>query len=407
MGESEVDTQFKVMSSYLGLCHFKKGVLFVMQWTGTEYKEMEKVFMGILVGAVNSKVLTVAWSLIDFIYYSQYQLHTSKTLKKLEKCLKIFHDNKQIFINLKIRKHFNVPKLHAIQHYVEGIQSLGSADGYNTESPEHLHIDFAKAAYRASNKCDYMEQMAIWLQHQEAIWIKTLYLMWVNQTLPTLLKRQGMDDVDVHEPEVDDDQELTAAVMVCDIPTILPISKSTSPIWQVTKTPPYTNMSPEQLATQFAAQDLISQLSVYLGSCLTFPPNLNDKFNAYHQVKLILPPNHYLSNQTRTNWIRTMPAVPRKGQQHVSLGHFDVALIIVDRNKYQASYGFDGRFHFINLGEAMLNKLYHRSLSCSSSCNLRPSTTIQLKTFRSTCVHRMVYTPWSPGFGNWHACHQM
>ena len=108
---------------------------------------------------------------------------------------------------------------------MEGIQSLGSTDGYNTESPECLHIDFAKAAYRTSNKCDYMEQMAIWLQCQEAIWIKASYLMWVNQTLPTLLKRQGMDDTDVDEPEVDDDdQVLTAAVMVCDIPTILPIS---------------------------------------------------------------------------------------------------------------------------------------------------------------------------------------
>ena len=102
MGEAEVDAQFKAMSSYLGLHHFKKGMSFVTQWTGTEHKEMEKVFMGILVGAVNSKVLTVEHSLIDFIYYSQYQLHTSKTLEIFEKCLKIFHDNKQIFIDLEI-----------------------------------------------------------------------------------------------------------------------------------------------------------------------------------------------------------------------------------------------------------------------------------------------------------------
>ena len=174
MGEAEVDARFKAMSSYLGLRHFKKGVSFVTQWTRTEHKEMEKVFMGILVGAVNSKVLIVAHSLLNFIYYSQFQLHTSNSLKKLENCLKTFHENKQIFVELGIRKHFNIPKLHAIQHYVEGIRSLGSADGYNTKSPEHLHIDFAKAAYRASNKRDYMEQMAKWLQHQEAMWIKRL-----------------------------------------------------------------------------------------------------------------------------------------------------------------------------------------------------------------------------------------
>ena len=70
-----------------------------------------------------------------------------------------------------------------------------------------------------------------------------------------------MDDTDVDEPEVDDDdQELTAVVMVCDIPTILHISESTTPIWQVAKTPPYTNMSPEQLATQFGAQDFIRSI---------------------------------------------------------------------------------------------------------------------------------------------------
>ena len=120
---------------------------FVTQWTGTEHKEMEKVFLGVIAGAVNSKVLTMAQSLLNFIYYCQFQLHTSKTLEKLELCLKTFHENKQIFIDLGIRKDFNIPKLHAIQHYIEGIRSLGSADGYNSESPERLHINFAKAVY--------------------------------------------------------------------------------------------------------------------------------------------------------------------------------------------------------------------------------------------------------------------
>ena len=48
--------------------------------------------------------------------------------------------------------------------YMACIHALRSADGYNTESPEHLHINFAKDAYWASNKQDYTEQMALWLQ---------------------------------------------------------------------------------------------------------------------------------------------------------------------------------------------------------------------------------------------------
>jgi len=44
--------------------------------------------------------------------------------------------------------------------------------------PERLHIDYAKDAYRASNKHNYVEQMALWLQHQEAIYYKTAYHAW-------------------------------------------------------------------------------------------------------------------------------------------------------------------------------------------------------------------------------------
>ena len=296
MGEAEVDARFKAMCSYPGLRHFKKGISFVTQWTGTEHKEMERVFLGVLAGGVNSKVLTVARSLLDFIYISQFHLHTSKTLEKLENCLKTFHENKQVFVDLGIRKHFNIPKLHAIQHYVEAIRWLGSADGYNSESPERLHIDYAKAAYRASNKRDYMEQMAIWLQRQEAMWKKESYLIWVNHDLPSLLKTAGMEEDSVEELDVDDELgEHVAAVTLCDAGT-----NSTGRIWEVAKKPAYQNMSAEQLATQFGALEFLSQLSIYLGTRSTFSPNSLDRFNVYRQVKLILPPNRYVSNQTRS-----------------------------------------------------------------------------------------------------------
>ena len=72
VGEAEIDARFKAMSSYLGLWHFKKGISFVTQWTGTEHKEMEKIFLGILAGAVRPQVLTIARALLDFIYFSQF-----------------------------------------------------------------------------------------------------------------------------------------------------------------------------------------------------------------------------------------------------------------------------------------------------------------------------------------------
>jgi hypothetical protein len=164
IGERELDNRFKAMNGCPGLRHFKKGISSVTQWTGTEHKEMEKILLGVVIGVLPSHAITVVQALLDFIYLSQLQMQTSKTLDALERCLKTFHENKKVIVELKIREHFNIPKIHAITHYVDCIRALGSADGYNTESPERLHIDFAKEAYRASNKRDYMEQMALWLQ---------------------------------------------------------------------------------------------------------------------------------------------------------------------------------------------------------------------------------------------------
>lgn len=72
----------------------------------------------------------------------------------------------------------------ALQHYLRLIKSLGTADGYNTKAPEHLHIDYAKDAYRASNKRDYVIQMVRWLCQQEAVDFFSEYLIWVCHSLP-------------------------------------------------------------------------------------------------------------------------------------------------------------------------------------------------------------------------------
>ncbi len=74
-----------------------------------------------------------------------------------------------------------------MEHYVSLIHLFGSADGFNTELPEHLHIDYTKDAYRASNKHDYTAQMAMWLCHQEAVDCFTAYLYWCrNSAYPTV-----------------------------------------------------------------------------------------------------------------------------------------------------------------------------------------------------------------------------
>jgi hypothetical protein len=180
IGAEELDQRFMAMANIPGLRHFKKGISSVQQWTGTEHKEMQKVFVCLIAGAagINRTVLIVVKAVIDFIYYAQLHLHSSATLLALKSALATFHQYKDVLIELGVRQHFNIPKIHSMIHYVEAIQDKGSADGFNTELSERLHIDFAKMGYRAGNHRDYIAQMTTWLARQEVVKLRNAYLEW-------------------------------------------------------------------------------------------------------------------------------------------------------------------------------------------------------------------------------------
>jgi hypothetical protein len=150
-GPAELDAHFRTMTSHASLRHFKKGISVLSQWTGTEAKHLEKVFLGVLAGSVVADVVKAARAILDFIYYAHFSSHSTTTLDYMQAALDEFHKYKQVFVNLGERTHFNIPKVHAMQHYVSAIWTRGAADGYNTELRERLHINLAKEGYRASN----------------------------------------------------------------------------------------------------------------------------------------------------------------------------------------------------------------------------------------------------------------
>jgi hypothetical protein len=121
----------------------------ISQWTGTEAKGIEKIWVGILAGTLLADAMKVTQALIDFIYHTHLLSHTDSTIQDLEAKLSEFHQYKSSFIELGVRAapHFNFLKIHMLQHYRSSIQLLGALDSYNTKSLEQLHIDFAKEAY--------------------------------------------------------------------------------------------------------------------------------------------------------------------------------------------------------------------------------------------------------------------
>ncbi|KAG1878582.1 hypothetical protein C8R48DRAFT_752658 [Suillus tomentosus] len=292
IGEDEIDTRFKAIPNYPGLRHFKKGISSVKQWTGCEHKEMQRVFVGLLSGAVPSRVLVVARSILDFSYHAQLHIQTTESLEALQTALTVFHANKDILKELAVREHFNIPKLHQLSHYVQSITLLGTADGFNTELPERLHIDFAKDSYRASNKRDYEEQMALWLQRQEAVFIHSAYLDWLSQ----------QPHSNPHDFDADSDTDSESETP--NLPAAEPLQAS----HVLAKVPAHPHQSVQTIITAHV-------------------PGLQDRFDLYRQVVIVMPPDLRVSDVPKRRRIRATPEKLPSGRKPGTPAQFDMALI--------------------------------------------------------------------------------
>ncbi|KIO33396.1 hypothetical protein M407DRAFT_65584, partial [Tulasnella calospora MUT 4182] len=180
MSEKALDQRYKSMPPHRDLRQFKNGISSITQWTGNEFKQMECVFMGAISGGIPAQAAQGAQALLDFIYYSQFPVLNEDDLDHMDRLLGQFHTVKDVFIRHGIRDHFNIPKLHALVHYTQMIRLHGTPDGYNTECPERLHIDYVKKGFRASDKRDYTRQMQTTLSRMEAVDIYQNFVVWLQ-----------------------------------------------------------------------------------------------------------------------------------------------------------------------------------------------------------------------------------
>ncbi|QRV91967.1 transporter protein Sec61 subunit alpha [Ceratobasidium sp. AG-Ba] len=202
VGKRIIDKRHTTMPEFHGMRHFKNGILSVSQWTGRELKEMAKVLLPII-ATEDNEVVTAARALLDFVYLAHASSLKDTELAAMEIALRTFHKFKIIFRQygaISTKKGFHgIPKIHMILHYVYIIRQLGTPDGYNTETSERLHIDFAKLGYRASNKVNATKQMALYIQRLEALAMHQLYL---EEQAERLQQEQNIWEIHQYQQQV-------------------------------------------------------------------------------------------------------------------------------------------------------------------------------------------------------------
>ena len=95
----------------------------LLNLTGQEHKDISRIILGLVVdlplpeNQSTACLICAVQVLLDFFYLSQYSVHSMESLDTLEDALRQFHENKDIFIELGIQQHFNLPKMHSLTHY--------------------------------------------------------------------------------------------------------------------------------------------------------------------------------------------------------------------------------------------------------------------------------------------------
>ncbi|QRW12422.1 hypothetical protein RhiLY_11421 [Ceratobasidium sp. AG-Ba] len=214
LGKPVLDERYVSMPDCQGMRHFKNGISTVSQWTGRELKEMVKILLPAISDG-NERVVRAARSLMDFMYLAHYSSLTDEDLDAMEDALRTFHDHKDVFEEIgavATNKGFHgIPKIHMISHYTHLIRRLGTPDGYNTETSERLHIDFAKMGYRASNKVNATKQMALYIQRLEAIAMHAAHLAAMPGSGPRCRNPsqlvQELAEIIDEDPDYDDDED--------------------------------------------------------------------------------------------------------------------------------------------------------------------------------------------------------
>ncbi|KAN0131561.1 hypothetical protein V8E53_010669 [Lactarius tabidus] len=149
------------------------GISGLSRVTGKEHKNMSCILLGLVMdlpvpdGQVSPRILAV---------------HSSTSLVRLEDALSRYHSNKDVFIDLGIREHFNMAKIHSLIYYSPSIQLFGTTDNYNTEQTEWLHIELAKKAYNTTNHKDKYNQMTTWQERREKVQVHDSYIKWRQES---------------------------------------------------------------------------------------------------------------------------------------------------------------------------------------------------------------------------------
>jgi hypothetical protein len=111
-GAAEIDARCQAMPPSHHIMLFPKGITILSRISGKEHKAMCRILLGLITDIplpgrqVPLHVVRATHALLNFTFLAQFSSHTTHTLHQLEESLKRFHNNKDVFLNVGVRRAF-------------------------------------------------------------------------------------------------------------------------------------------------------------------------------------------------------------------------------------------------------------------------------------------------------------
>ena len=120
----------------------------------------EQVYLPAIQGYVPDKMVKTLQAFLDFCYIVWRNVHDTESLSALEDALDRFHLHREIFRTSGIRLDgFNLPRSHAMVHYLHLIRAFGAPNGLCSSITESKHIKAVKEPWRRSSRWNVLRQM--------------------------------------------------------------------------------------------------------------------------------------------------------------------------------------------------------------------------------------------------------
>lgn len=98
---------------------------------------------------------------LEFCYIARRNVHDTRSLQEMDEALQRYHHFREIFLTTGVRTGFNLPRQHALIHYIRAIWLFGAPNGLCSSITESKHIKAVKEPWRRSSRFDALRQMLL------------------------------------------------------------------------------------------------------------------------------------------------------------------------------------------------------------------------------------------------------